>query len=191
MNVNGSSNNQFVHPEDPLILTGEYNFDDDFFTLEEPNIIVSNLSVTDPIIKIVKNFEPYDNQFKFGHLNARSVPKSIDELNYIISKLQLDAFAVSESWLSEHLPSQLFEIEGYHIFRNDRKNKRAGGVCIYVKEYLKAKIINIPHVLEQPEVIFIELSNNHTKLALGVVYKPPHTIWNFCMSARNFCRYFM
>ena len=121
----------------------------------------------------MKKFEPYINQFQFGHLNARSVPKSIDELNYIISKLKLDAFAVSESWLSEHLPNQLFEIEGYQIFRKDRLNKRAGGVCVYVKDYLNAKIIDIPHTLEQPEVIFIELSNNHTKLALGVVYKPP------------------
>ena len=124
-----------------------------FFTLEELNFIASNISVTDPLIKIVKKFQPYVNQFQFGHLNARSVPKSIDELNYIISKLKLDAFAVSESWLSEHLPSQLFEIEGYKIFRQDRRNKRAGGVCIYVKDYLNAKLINVLKWVTRPHVI--------------------------------------
>ena len=175
--VNGNSNNsssRFLHPEDPDILIGEYNFDDDFFTLVEPNIPACDFPVTDHIIKIIKNFEPFVDNFKFAHFNARSVPKSIDELNFILSQLKLDVFAISESWLSKDLPSELFEIEGYQIFRNDRKTKRGGGVCIYVKEYLKAKLINIPHILEQPEVIFIELCNKHTKFALGVVYKPPN-----------------
>ena len=176
MNVNGSTNNNtyIIHPEDPSILLGEYNFDQDFFNLEEPDFPICNFTVNAPINKIVKNFKPFENQFKFAHLNSRSVPKSIDELNTIMKETEIDVLAISESWLSKDLPSALFEIEGYQIFRHDRCNKRGGGVCIYSKEYLKAKIIKIPHTHEQPEVLFIELFNKHIKFAVGVVYKPPN-----------------
>ena len=54
MNVNGNTNSHCVHPEDPQILTGEYNFEDDFFNLEEPNFLETNISVIDPL---VKNYE--------------------------------------------------------------------------------------------------------------------------------------
>ena len=33
------------------------------------------------------------------------------------------------------------EIEGYKIFRLDRKDKRGGGVCAYIRSPLKAQIL--------------------------------------------------
>ena len=86
-----------------------------------------------------KQFKPYKQNLKFGHTNARSIPKSIDEISHTICEADLDALAVSESWLNKNLPGSLFEINGYTILRKDRTTKRAGGVCFYVKEHLSLK----------------------------------------------------
>ena len=169
------SPNNFVYidPEDPEILLGEFDFDNDIFNLEEPVLSNFTSTVVPPITKINKSFEPFKNHFKFAHINARSIPKSIDEVNYLVSQTDLDVLAVSESWLNKNLPGTLFEIYGYKIFRKDRSSKRGGGVCFYCKDHFNPKLIKIPHTLEQPEVLFIELHSKNTKLALGVVYKPP------------------
>ena len=64
-------------------------------------------------------------------------------------------------------------IEGYKIYRNDRKNSRGGGVAIYVKNNIKAKRIKIPSNLEVPENLWVELEFGKLKVAVGVMYKPP------------------
>ena len=163
----------YIDPEDPEILLGEFDFNNDYFNLEEPDISHFSSSAAPPFSKIKNKFQPYKHHFKFGHINARSIPKSIDELNYMVSVADLDALAVSESWLQKNLPGILFEIKGYKIFRKDRTSKRGGGVCFYCKQHLNPKLIKIPHTLEQPEVLFIEMQGLNSKIALGVVYKAP------------------
>ena len=49
----------------------------------------------------------------------------------------LVVFTISESWLKPHLDTSLFEIDGYKLFRQDRKSntgkgKRGGGLITYV-----------------------------------------------------------
>ena len=167
--------NQFniINPEDPDVLLGVFSFENDIFNLEEPIIPTVSSDILPPIPKIKNSFKPYKNNFKFGHINARSLPKSIDDISYTLSQTDLDCLAVCESWLDKNLVAALFEIDGFKLFRKDRSSRRGGGVCFYVKEHFKPKVIQIPHTLEQPEVLFIEMQSKSVKIALGVVYKPP------------------
>ena len=45
------------------------------------------------------------------------------------------------TWLNKSVKNAEVEIEGYEIFRLDRKDKRGGGVCAYIRSPLKAQIL--------------------------------------------------
>ena len=53
----------------------------------------------------------------------------------------VDVLCVSEAWLLPDLLDAYVNIPGYEIFRCD--SGRGGGVCIYIKNVLSAKSINI------------------------------------------------
>ena len=109
-----------------------------------------------------------------GHLNARSLNKNIIELKAILELTDFDVICISESWLRSRTPKDRFMIEGYKIFRSDRKNKRGGGVCIYVKEEFDCKRIKIPNSPDLPELLWVEVTVNHKKVAIGTLYKAPN-----------------
>ena len=169
-----ANHNIYVDPEDPQVLLGEYNFENEYFNLEETDIPTINSNKIVSYAKVKNDFRPFKNNFKFGHINARSIPKSIDELNHLMYETELDILAISETWLHSNIPISLFEIPGYDILRKDRTSKRGGGIAFYAKQHFKPKIIKTPHDLEQPELLFIELQCKNIKVAMGVLYKAPN-----------------
>lgn len=64
---------------------------------------------------------------------------------------------------------------GYVLIRNDRTGKGGGGVAIYLRSEFKFKIISSsPSAYSgSAEYLFIEVSMNSIKIALGVIYCPP------------------
>ena len=110
--------------------------------------------------KGLKNFRDH---FIIGHLNARSLNKNIIELKAILDDTDFDAVSISESWLRSRTPKDRFKINGYKIFRNDRKNKRGGGVCLYVRDEYQCKRIKIPNTPQSPETLWVEVLVNHKK----------------------------
>ena len=90
---------------------------------------------------------------------------NINELKVIIEQAGFDAVSVSESWLRSRTPKDRFHIDGYKIFRTDRRNKCGGGVCLYVREEFDCKRIKIPNVSESPETLWVEVTINHKKIA--------------------------
>ena len=75
----------------------------------------------------------------FGHLNINSLRIKFDFLCEQI-KRSIDVFMISESKLDGSFPDGQFLIDGFHrLFRFDR-NKNGGGVLLYVREDIPAKI---------------------------------------------------
>ena len=104
-----------------------------FFDLQTIEIPKNNFDPQTPVDKINKGLKNFRDHFIIGHLNARSLNKNIIELKAILDDTDFDAVSISESWLRSRTPKDRFEINGYKIFRNDRKNKRGGGfVSMYV-----------------------------------------------------------
>ena len=166
--------NSQLDEEDPDILMGEYNFSQEFFNLEETQISIPNINVTLPHEKVINSFKPFNNHLKIAHLNARSIPRHIDEITNLLVETRLDVLAVSETWLYPNANSCLYNIKGYNILRHDRINKRGGGVCIYSRNDLNTKIIPISYEFDQPEMLAVELTNGTNKIAIAVLYKPPN-----------------
>lgn len=117
----------------------------------------------------------FPRAFKCVHCNVQSLSAHFDEFQALFSDLTFDAILVSETWLKPSLSSNIFLIPGYTLIRNDRINKRGGGVGIFIKGSLKYKLIAASPAPynELPEYLLIEVDMHTQKLLLGVIYKPP------------------
>jgi hypothetical protein len=75
-----------------------------------------------------------------GHLNVRSLFTSFNEFTNIILRNYLDIVAVSETWLSYDICSDIVKITGYKLYRRDRF-RCGGGVGIYVKNLFPTEVV--------------------------------------------------
>ena len=94
-------------------------------------------------------------------------------IKLLLEKDNFDILCVSETWLYPFLSDECANIPSYKLYRED--NGRGGGVCIYVKDYLKVNIID--NCSEKHEGIEAKwLSIQHRKLPsvlVGVIYRHP------------------
>ena len=74
---------------------------------------------------------------RFLSLNARSVMNKLDLLQATVLDLNPDVIGVTESWANENISDAELKLNGYELFRCDRKTRhRGGGVLLYVKDVL-------------------------------------------------------
>ena len=126
---------------------------------------------------VESNPGPYQNvNLKLAHLNVRSLNgvNKFEEIASIILNQKYDIFALSETWLNDSIPSNLFSIPGYYpLIRLDRSDgRRAGGVAVYVTSAISAKRRND---LESShfELLWVELKAGSNNLFCGICYRPP------------------
>jgi len=114
----------------------------------------------------------------FATLNINSIRNKFDELKYLIVG-NIDVLVVTEtklddSYITLHsFPAPQFFIQGYSApYRLDR-NKRGGGVLIYVREDISSKQLTKHTFNNDIEGIFLELNLNKYKLLVFGTYHPP------------------
>ena len=95
--------------------------------------------------KALKNIRISDisniNKLIFGRLNIHSLRNKFDRLCEQI-KGSIDIFMISETKLDNSFLQGQFLIEGFHSpFRFDR-NKTGGGILLYVREDMPAKVLS-------------------------------------------------
>ena len=83
------------------------------------------------------------NSIKLFHLNIQSIKNRnhLIQIRELASDNKVDVLAISETWLYSSISNAEVEIQGYKIHRLDRKCKRGGGVCIYIRNNLKSKVL--------------------------------------------------
>ena len=119
--------------------------------------------------------------FKIVHLNIRSLPKKINQLKAILEGSTIDILTISESWLHDKIDTQLVQIQGYDIFRLDRKaqnsggTKRGGGLVIYTKSSLDVYVQERDcSSTSDLDVQWIRVKRYMTKdIVLANIYRPP------------------
>ena len=119
------------------------------------------------------------------HLNVRSLWNKIDMIKTTFNKFNIDIITFSETWLTDLIPNELIDINGYELFRNDRKwnetgianIKKGGGVCIYLKKDFIFKTDHIPDLETSNldiECQYLEIVFKNQKNVLIVnIYRPP------------------
>ena len=105
-------------------------------------------------------------------LNINSIRYKIDQLKVIIED-NIDILIIQETKLDDSFPEGQFHIQGYlPPFRRDR-NRYGGGLLVYIKEHIPAKILVNNDLANDIEGIFIELNFKNDKWLLFCTYNPP------------------
>ena len=118
--------------------------------------------------------------FSLLHMNIRSIPRHMNELEAYLSNLchNFSIVAITETWFTD-LTVDTYSLQGYTHGYEYRKNKSGGGISLFIREgisYLMRKDLNIFD--QNMESLFIELINDKPKeknIILGVIYRPPNT----------------
>ena len=126
-----------------------------------------------PIDKINQDFKKFNNSFRVCHINPTSVQAHRDEIFRIADATDMDVIAVSESNMKKSTLRSRITLPGYRLIRKDRTHADRGGVCIYIKDNIPAKKINLRYQDLAPELLCVEVEINKTKALVGVLYKPP------------------
>ena len=112
--------------------------------------------------------------FSVIHFNCRSIKANFNNLqDYLLSLVRkFDIIALTETWLNETDNVNDFYMEDYNIAYTNRKNKRGGGVLIYVSKSINFDLVdNMSLVVDDIlEVITIKIVYEKEKIYIYQLY---------------------
>ena len=173
MVISAANINIPLHLEDNIVLQEDFDFSQSIFDLAEPNIPSLSDDFLTPSRFINSKFKNYEHLVKFGHINARSIPKHLQEIVKVNDEINFDVIGACETFITPNTPKTSYEIFGYNCFHLDRLMSCRGGVALYTRSELPAKLIKLPNDLVQPEMIFVEVMVGAVKMAVGIIYRSP------------------
>ena len=90
------------------------------------------------------------------HLNINSIQNKFEELKSNIAEdLKAQVAFITETKIDATYPSSQFKIDGFNIFRNDRK-KGGGGVMAFVSSSIPSKNLGLPCAYKTIEPLVIQ-----------------------------------
>jgi hypothetical protein len=99
--------------------------------------------------------------------NIRSLTKKFDDLLTHIDLFKIDLCCVTETWLQNEVPDNFLEIRNFSFFRQDRKIRKGGGVCMWIRTlYDPVQVIPLNKLECNVECIFINLAKINTLMIL-------------------------
>ena len=110
--------------------------------------------------------------------NVRSIIDKTDELECVLTNNNIDIACITESWLTENIPTEAINIPGYVCYRHDREDgRRGGGVLCYVNTGLSCQVLD---QLYDPDIESLWLLCRGTRMprrvshiAIGIIYHAP------------------
>jgi hypothetical protein len=86
---------------------------------------------------------PNDGYLAFYVLNPTSLskPNAVKQLTADVRQYNVDVVMISESWFNDKIDSRCVGIDGFKLFRKDRRNRNCGGVCIYIRNNITSEVI--------------------------------------------------
>ena len=115
-----------------------------------------------------------ENQLSVCYFNARSIANKISPLHSFIQRQSPDVIFIVESWLTTHHHDALLSQPGYNIIRQDRLNKKGGGLLVLYKS-THSVVEKRAFVSKDFEYMCIDLlqPKSGESLRLFCVYLPP------------------
>lgn len=123
------------------------------------------------VIQFVKR-----KNLKIGFLNPGSLGTRHEEFLVALENRSVDIMALNETWLRRGEESRAPLPAGYrlrHIPRPPSVRARGGGVGFYVRNGIYARQIKPPQVSSVVEQMWLSITVNGTRFAIGTAYRPP------------------
>ncbi|KAK4831196.1 hypothetical protein QYF61_015928 [Mycteria americana] len=112
-------------------------------------------------------------QLKCLYTNARSMGNKQEELEAIVHQENYDMVAIMETWWDDS-HNWSAAMDGYKLFRRDRKGRRGGGVALNVRECSDSLKLNDGD--DRVECLWVRIRGkaNKADIVVGVCYRPPN-----------------
>ncbi|KAK4829261.1 hypothetical protein QYF61_002653 [Mycteria americana] len=112
-------------------------------------------------------------QLKCLYTNARSMGNKQEELEAIVHQENYDMVAITETWWDDS-HNWSAAMDGYKLFRRDRRGRRGGGVALYVRECLDS--LELDDGDDRVECLWIRIKGkaNKADIVVGVCYRCPN-----------------
>ena len=72
-------------------------------------------------------------------LNAQSLVNKMEEFKIIVKNTRPHVISITESWGQEWHTDGVFSLDGFTMYRNDRKDIRGGGTLLYIKNNIEQR----------------------------------------------------
>ncbi|KAK4829727.1 hypothetical protein QYF61_006188 [Mycteria americana] len=110
-------------------------------------------------------------QLKCLYTNARSMGNKQEELEAIVHQENYDMVAITETWWDDS-HNWSAAMDGYKLFRRDRRGRRGGGVALYVRECLDS--LELDDGDNRVECLWVRIRGkaNKADIVVGVCYRP-------------------
>lgn len=111
--------------------------------------------------------------------NVNHVLNKLDELFLLVSEYSFDIIAITESWLTEHVPDSLVTLRNYTLFRRDRTSGAGGGIMCYIRNDITAHFLDLADANANDfEIIWLSLRPSYLPrplscIILAILYCPP------------------
>ncbi|KAK4811256.1 hypothetical protein QYF61_022153 [Mycteria americana] len=112
-------------------------------------------------------------QLKCLYTNAHSMGNKQEELEAIVHQENYDMVAITETWWGDS-HNWSAAMDGYKLFRRDRRGRRGGGVALYVRESLDS--LELDDGDDRVECLWVRIRGkaNKADIVVGVCYRPPN-----------------
>ncbi|KAK4810673.1 hypothetical protein QYF61_007473 [Mycteria americana] len=112
-------------------------------------------------------------QLKCLYTNARSMGNKQEELEAIVHQENYDTVAITKTWWDDS-HNWSAAMDGYKLFRRDRRGRRGGGVALYVRECLDS--LELDDGDDRVECLWVRIRGkaNKADIVVGVCYRPPN-----------------
>ena len=109
-----------------------------------------------------------------GNINICHLNTKIDEVKLLLSNPEsIDILGVCETFLNDKISSNVLSIKGYNMERRDRKDKKGGGILMYLSNEITYKRRDDLE-LGDIESIWIEVKFKYSKpILVCSAYRPP------------------
>ena len=116
--------------------------------------------------KTAKVTRKQSKSLNFIYSNIRSLRNKFCEIESLIKTEHPDIIGLTETWLkcdNVDLKSE-YHIDGYTLINKDRKDRKGGGVLLYIKNNLKPVQLKYdPNNNINLETVWVEIRNNENK----------------------------
>ncbi|RMC18016.1 hypothetical protein DUI87_04892 [Hirundo rustica rustica] len=112
-------------------------------------------------------------QLRCMYTNAHNMGNKEEELEAMVQQHSYDVVAITETWWDES-HSWSTALDGYKLFRRDRRGRRGGGVALYIKKAFDTISIETNEGGVECVQVRIKGKANKADILLGVCYCPPN-----------------
>ena len=113
-------------------------------------------------------------QLQCIYTNARSMGNKQEELEATVLEGNYDVAAITETWWDDSHDWSV-AVDGYKLFRRDRRGRRGGGVALYVRKWIDCEELCLRNSHDQVESLWLKIKDRSSKghPVAGVCYRPP------------------